>query len=270
MEKDTQQRNHEVVSLVPFPLDILFLRRDVIKNWNLTTTDLKMPYWRIYRPYNSYGFIHYNDQVINLKAGSVYLIAPNTPFVSRTRGGLLEKLYAHFTLGGPYADCMDFIQELPDNPPLLDMLEQMSESLLERKYDDRLILLTTAAINLAVSLLPPEHLEQHRNIEFQLLSVYHMIKKNPAQNYSNKKLASIAHMSLCTFIKKFYNSFGVTPQHFLLEQKVDMAALLLLQSDETISDIAESCGFCNRYYFTRIFTKYRGISPAAFRKTDHL
>ena len=70
----------------------------------------------------------------------------------------------------------------------------------------------------------------------------------------------MAHMSLGPFIKKFYSSFAITPQHFILEKKLELAALYLLQSDESISAIAEKCGFCNRYYFTRIFKAATGFS----------
>lgn len=110
-----------------------------------------------------------------------------------------------------------------------------------------------------------ENFHPCRQAWFQNRSIL-LIKRDPTQNYTNRKLASMAHMSLGVFIKKFYSSFGITPQRFILDKKLDLAALYLLQSSESIDGIAERCGFCNRYYFTRIFTKYRKISPAAFRK----
>lgn len=46
--------NHEAFSLTPFPVDILFARYDVIQEWNLDASELVMPYWRLYRPENSF------------------------------------------------------------------------------------------------------------------------------------------------------------------------------------------------------------------------
>ena len=104
--------NHEAFSLTPFPVDILFARYDVIQEWNLDASELVMPYWRLYRPENSFGYIRIKEQEIQLQAGKIYLIAPDTAFTSCTRGGRIEKFYIHFTAGGPYADCSDFMVEL--------------------------------------------------------------------------------------------------------------------------------------------------------------
>ncbi|HJH04179.1 helix-turn-helix domain-containing protein [Victivallis vadensis] len=258
--------NHEAFSLAPFPVEILYMRYDVIQEWNLI--DLQMPYWRLYRPVNACGYIHFKDRTIHLMPGKIYLIAPNTVFTTSTRGGLIEKFYLHFTIGGLYADCSDFVAELAGSPPLHGVIDRLSELLQARQGGDALKLLGCAAVNLVIEQLPQEYLLDLRNIESQMLAIWQMIKRDPTLNYSNRKLAAMAHMSLGPFIKKFYSSFAITPQHFILEKKLELAALYLLQSDESISAIAEKCGFCNRYYFTRIFTKYRKISPAAFRKHE--
>lgn len=155
--------------------------------------------------------------------------------------------------------------ELPGSAALHAVVDQLSGMLAGHQTGNALKHLAGALVNLALEQLPREYLITHNNIESQMLAVWRLIKRDPAQNYTNRKLASMAHMSLGVFIKKFYNSFGITPQRFILDKKLDLAALYLLQSSESIDGIAERCGFCNRYY-TRIFTKYRKISPAAFRK----
>ena len=66
--------NHEAFSLTPFPVDILFARYDVIQEWNLDASELVMPYWRLYRPENSFGYIRIKEQEIQLQAGKIYLI----------------------------------------------------------------------------------------------------------------------------------------------------------------------------------------------------
>ena len=40
---------------------------------------------------------------------------------------------------------------------------------------------------------------------------------------------------------------------------------LLRHTDHSIEQIAEESGFPNRYYFTRMLSKYRKTTPAAFR-----
>ena len=44
------------------------------------------------------------------------------------------------------------------------------------------------------------------------------------------------------------------------------AMKLLRHTDHSIEQIARECGFGDRYYLTRIFTKHRQTTPAALRK----
>ncbi|WP_424767314.1 helix-turn-helix domain-containing protein [Paenibacillus sp. sgz302251] len=41
------------------------------------------------------------------------------------------------------------------------------------------------------------------------------------------------------------------------------------QTVDPIKEIAERCGLSSIHYFTRTFTKVKGIPPAAFRETAH-
>lgn len=50
------------------------------------------------------------------------------------------------------------------------------------------------------------------------------------------------------------------------QMKVDKACWFLQFSEESIKAIAEATGFCDRYHFTKIFTKSMGQSPGRFRE----
>ena len=49
--------------------------------------------------------------------------------------------------------------------------------------------------------------------------------------------------------------------------RIEKAKQLLLDTRSKINEIAESCGFRTASYFIRVFNKYVGMSPAAFRNT---
>jgi two-component system response regulator YesN len=49
------------------------------------------------------------------------------------------------------------------------------------------------------------------------------------------------------------------------EVRVRKAATLLRGTRQSIEEIAEQTGFPNRYYFSRVFKKMTGHSPADFR-----
>jgi len=48
--------------------------------------------------------------------------------------------------------------------------------------------------------------------------------------------------------------------------RVREAAHLLTHSPLSLDDVAEKCGFPNRVYLTRVFTRIVGEAPARFRR----
>jgi AraC-like DNA-binding protein len=60
--------------------------------------------------------------------------------------------------------------------------------------------------------------------------------------------------------------FGCSPVEYVLRYRIEQAKLLLLQTDYTISRIAEEVGFNQATYFTSCFSKYERISPRKYRQ----
>ncbi|MCX7714533.1 MAG: AraC family transcriptional regulator [Clostridia bacterium] len=50
------------------------------------------------------------------------------------------------------------------------------------------------------------------------------------------------------------------------ESRLNRAKILLLSTNESISQISEKVGFCNGYYFSKLFNQQFQISPHEFRK----
>lgn len=73
---------------------------------------------------------------------------------------------------------------------------------------------------------------------------------------------------------------GISPSHFsrLLKQRtgrsftellrqcrVDLACDLLRGTEQSLAHIADTCGFCDQSYFTRVFQDVKGVTPGQFR-----
>lgn len=87
--------------------------------------------------------------------------------------------------------------------------------------------------------------------------------------YENLTLSEIAGhfgMSSSYFSKKFkaVTSFGF--KEYLIGVRIQKATELLLKTQDSITDIAITCGFNDSNYFGDAFRKAKGISPAKFRK----
>ena len=68
------------------------------------------------------------------------------------------------------------------------------------------------------------------------------------------------------FRKIFKDQCGYAPLQYYYQLKMQLAKKLILQnkSINTISEIAQMCGFEDPYYFSRVFKKVEGVSPIQF------
>ncbi len=83
---------------------------------------------------------------------------------------------------------------------------------------------------------------------------------------SNDVLARESGMSVAGFERLFKRHYGCTAGRFVTEARVREATHRLLHTEESIDAIADATGFPNRAYFSRVFKKVVGASPAAFRR----
>jgi AraC-like DNA-binding protein len=83
---------------------------------------------------------------------------------------------------------------------------------------------------------------------------------------TNAELANLCGVSTGYFVRRFSDEVGLSPARYGLERRIIAAASQLSDSDSHIEEIAENCGFPDRYYFSRVFKANQGISPAAYRK----
>ncbi len=74
------------------------------------------------------------------------------------------------------------------------------------------------------------------------------------------------HVSTSWFNKSFKNAVGTTPMNYILSIRISNAQTLLETTDYNISNIASMVGYENAFYFSRLFKKHKGLSPAAYRK----
>ena len=137
-------------------------------------------------------------------------------------------------------------------------------------------------------LLPPE--KQLRFMEFQVHRIIRSLaafKPQPADDETDNiparlrdflhshlykpmpDLAAIARearRSPAQTIRIFRQATGMTPYHYLLDQKMRAAGNLLFTSDAPVGEIARRLGFQDEYYFSRLFRRIMGRSPRIFRE----
>lgn len=91
------------------------------------------------------------------------------------------------------------------------------------------------------------------------------INVNFAEKLTIETLCKIAGMSRSIYLREFQRINHCTPTDYISKYRVAQAKLLLLKSDASISEIAQTCGFFDNSHFSRTFYKYEKVLPSKLR-----
>lgn len=80
------------------------------------------------------------------------------------------------------------------------------------------------------------------------------------------ELAAMSHLSISQFERSFRKYFKTTPMKYVNQVRLDAAARLLAEGNQSIATIAQATGFYDHSYFTKQFRAAKGMSPSAYRK----
>jgi AraC-like DNA-binding protein len=80
-----------------------------------------------------------------------------------------------------------------------------------------------------------------------------------------EQLAALGGMTVHQLEAKVARVFHITPRELVLKVRLDEAVRLLSNTDNSLSEIALSIGFCDQSAFTRRFRQLTGMPPGLFR-----
>lgn len=87
------------------------------------------------------------------------------------------------------------------------------------------------------------------------------IRKDFASNISIDELAAMCNVSKYHFCRIFKAVTSFSAVNYQTEYRLRIADILLKNSDKSISEIADMCGFGDAGYFSRCYKKHTGVSP---------
>lgn len=105
------------------------------------------------------------------------------------------------------------------------------------------------------------------NVSKAITEAKRFIMKNYNRNIQLKDVANHVFLSPNYFHKLFTQVTGITPHQYIINQKINAAKKMLLESDATITDIIINCGFSSQSYFNAIFKREVKITPNDYRKS---
>jgi len=223
------------------------------------------PYWRLYWNPTPGAYVLWGDgQKTLLGPDKFVLLAPNMAIGMRNTGRM-KQLYIHFVASPPFHNPVPKVWEAPVSAERRNVFSAMYNHIMEGRDGQKFVLNAYAWIAEALALVPQQDwtvstMDPHvhdaiREIEMRL-----------AEPLTVERLASVAKMSTAAFSRLFRRETGMPPHSYLLARRVEMAACLLKQRQMSIDEVAAQSGFCDRYHFTKVFSRVYGMAPAAYRR----
>ena len=92
------------------------------------------------------------------------------------------------------------------------------------------------------------------------------VEQNLHNRVSQSEVAKRCGISSCQFSRIFKQVHGTTFQEYVLRRRMGQAIKLLQNPSASITDVCYTVGFNDLSHFTRIFRRYIGVAPSAYRK----
>jgi AraC family transcriptional regulator len=81
-----------------------------------------------------------------------------------------------------------------------------------------------------------------------------------------RHLASLVGVSKSHLCRAFKKTLGDSPHRYVLRRRVERAKRLMLTSDASLAQIAGECGLADQAHLNKLFRKFVGQSPGAWRR----
>lgn len=103
------------------------------------------------------------------------------------------------------------------------------------------------------------YLSKIQDLHIKMLSAPHM-------DYDIAKICNDIGISTSYFQYVYKDFFGISFRNSLIQLRIEHAKSLLRDSNITITEVAQRCGYTNEVHFYRQFKKNTGVTPNSYRK----
>ncbi|WP_066908438.1 helix-turn-helix transcriptional regulator [Millisia brevis] len=90
-----------------------------------------------------------------------------------------------------------------------------------------------------------------------------------AQPLDVPALARTALMSTAHFSRRFRDTYGETPHHYLMTRRIERAKTLLRRGDLSVTEVCHAVGCTSLGSFSTRFAALVGETPSAYRARSH-
>ncbi len=102
----------------------------------------------------------------------------------------------------------------------------------------------------------------------RLRSMIAYINQHYPEKITLDEIAKTAGVSEREATRCFKKNIGQSPMEYLIKYRLNQSKKLLLETDMTITNICQQCGFSDSAYFGKVFRKSYGMTPSEYRSSS--
>ena len=102
----------------------------------------------------------------------------------------------------------------------------------------------------------------------EIRSVCEYVDQHLEEDLSAKMIAKYIGYAEYYLTKKFFSEMNMSLTDYVKKARIERAKLLLAEGDLSVQEVANQLRFCSRSYFSTIFTKMVGVTPAQYRQKN--
>lgn len=189
-------------------------------------------------------------------------LVPGYTVISGFSSKPFHHLYTHFSVGSPFDKVRNQIFRLPPDPAKHFFETRRYSSGIKYDLYWRILILEYLA------LIPAEAFDGTLQTDRRVRKALEWAEKQNFCRFGNEQLAAIAGMSVNNFYRCFRRELQISPKRYFLSMRLNRARNMLAAKDADIAQIARTCGFADRYQFSKAYKQFFGITPGAFRRQD--
>jgi len=223
------------------------------------------------------GWARIRDKTYSIKAGEALVIPNNVPHVySASLDAPWSIHWIHFRGETAY----QFVQQMPyeahliavhdkAHTPIIETFRECHDAL-QHDFAMRQLIFVALAIHRILGWMffgNPSFQPLALDIPQAVDKAIEYMHNNLDQRPTLSDLAHHAGLSVSHFSYLFKAHIGTPPIDYFINMKMQVACHLLETTNMPVKDVANSVGYDDQYYFSRLFRKVMGTSPANYRET---
>ena len=222
---------------------------------------VKGPYWRIYWNDTPGAFVSYGGIEVELTPEKIVALSPDAVYSTRAER-IVNHFYVHCFVAQPFSEIKGRMFVLT-NPELIRQASILAGKVNRRADEPRTQMELLVYLHSVLLAIPRESVPDCPTYSPKVAKAIEILGN--IQKISNGDLAKSIGMSRNGFLFLFKKETKISPQEYSRQFRLNEACIMLQHSDKSIDEIAQETGFCDRYYFTRVFHRTIGCAPGQFR-----